>query len=158
VVLNKISHNTMLDKYILNIELSKIVGISSNAYRFWQNVNAVKYDGSRVVYLKTGSIPKKYDKYVQKCTNLDGYIQAQAFCKYTGLASSHLTKSNNSKIYNYLQILQIGTVKLVNLKKFYDDLGLTNDYQIYIEKCKYFGPSPLEKKIKLCNGMCVGYY
>ncbi len=156
--MDKISHNTMLDDYILNAQLSMIVGISSNAYRFWKSVDAVKYDGSNVVYLKVDTIPKKYDKYIQKCTKLDGYTQAQAFCKYTGLASSHLTKSNNSKMYDILQILQIGAVKLVNLKKFYDDLGLTNDYQIYIEKCKYFGPSPLEKKIKLCNGMCVGYY
>jgi hypothetical protein len=156
--MEKISHNTILDEYILNAQLSKIANISSNAYRFWNSVNAVKYDGSRAVYLKVDSIPKKYDKYIQECTKLDGYIQAQAFCKYTGLASSHLTKSNNSKMYEILQILQIGAVKLVNLKKFYDDLGLTYDYQIYIEKCKYFGPSPLEKKIKLCNGMCVGYY
>ncbi|NCD13469.1 MAG: cysteine permease, partial [Epsilonproteobacteria bacterium] len=26
------------------------------------------------------------------------------------------------------------------------------------EKCKYFGPSPFEKKIQLSNGICVGYY
>jgi len=148
----------MLDNYVLNIELSKILGISSNAYRFWKSVKAVKYDGSRVVYLEINSIPKKHKDLVYKCKKLDGYVQAQAFCKYTGLAPSHLTKSNNSKIYKILDILQVGTVKLVNLKKFYDDLGLDYNYQIYIEKCKYFGPSPLEKKIKLDDRMCLGYY
>ncbi len=148
----------MLNNYVLNIELSKILGISSNAYRFWKGVKAVKYDESRVVYLQIDSIPSVHRDLASTCTNLDGYVQAQAFCKYTGLAPSHLTKSNNSKIYHLLDILQIGMVKLVNLKKFYDDLGLDYNYQIYIEKCKYFGPSPLEKKIKLCGGMCVGYY
>ncbi|MCF6172565.1 MAG: cysteine permease [Campylobacteraceae bacterium] len=158
MTINKISHNTMLDNYVLNIELSKILSISSNAYRFWKDVKAVKYDGSRVVYLEINSIPKNHQDLVHKCTKLDGYVQAQAFCKYTGLAPSHLTKSNNSKIYKIFDILQVSSVKLVNLKKFYDDLGLDYNYQIYIEKCKYFGPSPLEKKIRLNGEMCLGYY
>jgi hypothetical protein len=156
--MDKISHNTTLDDYILNFELSNLLGISSNAYRFWKDVRAVKYDESRVVYLKKSSIPKRYRAYISKCTDLSGFVQAQAFCKYTGLASSHLTKSNNSKIYEIFDILQIKSVKLVNLKKFYDYIGLEYSYHIYIEKCRYFGPFPLEKKIKLAGGMCVGYY
>jgi len=154
----KISHNTTLDGYILNYEFSKIAKISSNAYRFWKDIIAVKYDGCRVVFLKINTIPKKYKNIVENCTKLNGFVQSQAFCKYTGLASSHLIKSNNSKVYSFLDILDIGTVKFVNLRKFYDDLGLDYSYHIYIEKCRYFGPSPFEKKIKLSNGMCVGYY
>jgi len=158
MIMNKISHNTMLDDYILNMELSNFANISSNAYRFWKEIKAVKYDESRVVYLKKSTVPDKYKKYIKNCTDLSGYIQAQAFCKYTGLASSHLTKSNNSKIYSVFDILQIKSVKLINLKAFYDYLGLDYSNHIYIEKCKYFGPFPLEKKIKLGGGMCVGYY
>jgi len=158
MIINRISSKTTLEGYILNWQLAKFANISSNAYRFWKNVQAIKYDGSRVIYLKKDSIPDKYKKYKKLCTNLDGYVQAQSFCKYTGLSPSHLTKSNNSKIYNILDISKIGTIKLVNLKKFYDDLGLDYNYHIYIEKCKYFGPFPLEKKIKLGGGMCLGYY
>jgi len=154
----KLSYNSTLDGYILNYEFSKKAGISSNAYRFWKGVTAVKYDECRVVFLKISTIPKKYLDIAKECTNLDGYVQSQAFCKYTGLAPSHLIKSNNSKVYGFLDILDIGRVKFVNLRKFYDDLGLDYNYHIYIEKCKYFGPSPLEKKIKLSDGMCVGYY
>ena len=158
MIMHKISHNTTLDGYILGSEFAKFASISSNAYRYWKDVKATKYDESRVVYLKEDSIPNKYKDFVKMCTNLDGFVQAQAFCKYTGLASSHLTKSNNSGIYNILIILQLGAAKFVNLKSFYDDLGLDYSYHIYIEKCRYFGPYPLEKKIKLCSGMCVGYY
>ncbi len=158
MIIDKVSHKTTLEGYILNLELAKFAGISSNAYRFWKSVKAIKYDGSRVVYLKKDSIPEKYISYLKYCTNLDGYVQAQSFCKYTGLASSHLTKSNDSKIYDILDIVKIRTVKFVNLKKFYDDLGLDYSYHLYIEKCKYFGPYPLEKKIKLGGGMCLGYY
>ncbi len=158
MIMEKISHNTMLDDYVLNLELSNLLGISSNAYRFWKSVKAVKYDESRVVYIEKNSIPAKYQHYIKKCTDLSGYVQAQAFCKYTGLASSHLTKSNGSKIYTIFEILQIKSVKLINLKMFYDYLGLDYNYHIYIEKCRYFGPFPLEKKIKLGGGMCVGYY
>ena len=61
-------------------------------------------------------------------------------------------------IYKMLEIIDVCDVKLVNLKKFYDDLNLDYGYHIYIEKCRYFGPSPLEKKIHLSSGICVGYY
>ncbi|MFK5881439.1 MAG: cysteine permease [Sulfurospirillum sp.] len=158
MIMGKISHNTMLDDYILNFELSSLADISSNAYRFWKGVRAVKYDESRVVYLEKKSIPYKYRNYIDGCADLSGYIQAQAFCKYTGLASSHLIKSNNSKIYKIFDILQVRKVKFINLKNFYDYIGLDYNYHIYIEKCRYFGPFPLEKKIKLDGGMCVGYY
>ncbi|EJG9610322.1 cysteine permease, partial [Campylobacter coli] len=34
-----------------------------------------------------------------------------------------------------------------------------NYYQhIYIEKCHFFSPTPFEKRIKITESMCVGYY
>jgi len=158
MIIDKISHNKTLDDYILNFEFSNLANISSNAYRFWKNVRAVKYDESRVVYLEKKTIPKNYHKYIINCTDLSGYVQAQSFCRYTTLSPSHLTKSNNSKIYKIFDILQIKNTKFVNLRAFYDYLELDYSYHIYIEKCRYFGPFPLEKKIKLGGGMCVGYY
>ncbi len=156
--MNKLSYKDTLDDYVLNLELAKLLAISSNAYRFWKDVKAAKYDESKVVFLKKDSIPFKYQRYIQMCTDLSGCVQVQAFCRYTSLSPSHFTKSNNSKIYTLFELMQISNVKFLNLKKFYDDLGLDFSYHIYIEKCKFFGPSPLEKKIKLGGGMCLGYY
>ena len=153
-----LTHNHWLNNYVLNKELSLLAGISSNAYRYWKCVEAAKFDDARVVFLRKESILPKYKAMISHCTDLTGMVQSQAFCKYTGLAPSHLIEHNQSCIYDVLDILDICDVKFVNLKKFYDDLGLDYRYHIYIEKCKYFGPSPLEKKIKLSNGMCVGYY
>lgn len=153
-----ISNNQFLDNYILNKELCERTGISSNAYRFWKNVKAAKYDGSRIVFLDKRTTLKKYDDIIFTCKDLSGFVQSQAFCNYTGIAPSHLIKKNNSLLYKKLEIIDLYGVKLVNLKKFYDDLGLDYKYNIYVEKCKYFGPSPLEKKIKLSAEMCLGYY
>ncbi|EAW7572866.1 cysteine permease, partial [Campylobacter coli] len=44
------------------------------------------------------------------------------------------------------------------LKKFYDFLGLNYHQHIYIEKCHFFSPTPFEKRIKITESMCVGYY
>lgn len=153
-----LTHNHWLNNYVLNKEFSLLAGISSNAYRYWQSVEAAKFDDARVVFLRKTSILPKYKEIAQQCTDLAGMVQSQAFCKYTGLAPSHLIESNHSCIYEMLDIIDVYDVKFVNLKKFYDDLGLAYHYQIYIEKCKYFAPSPLEKKISLSNGICVGYY
>jgi hypothetical protein len=153
-----LSNKEFLDNYILNKELCSLTGISSNAYRFWKDVKAVKYDGCRAVFLEKRTILKKYKDIVSTCRDLSGFIQSQAFCKYTGIAPSHLVKNNNSVLYKKLKIIDLHGIKLVNLKKFYDDLGLDYSYNIYVEKCKYFGPSPLEKKIKLSPEMCLGYY
>ncbi|WP_331774919.1 cysteine permease [Sulfurospirillum sp. 1612] len=156
--MRRISYKTTLENYILNLELSKLANISSNAYRFWKNVRVSKYDSCRIVFIDKRTLPEKYQPFVKQCTNLDGYVQSQAFCKFTGLAPSHLIESNHSKIYDILEIKQIGIVKLVNLRKFYDDFDLDYDYHLYIEKCQYFGPEPFEKKIRLSEDICLGYY
>lgn len=151
-------HNHWLNHYVLNKELSLLAGISSNAYRYWKDVEAVKFDDARVVFLRKESILGTYKPLLKRCTDLTGMVQSGAFCKYTGLAPSHLIEHNHSCIYKALEIIDVCGIKFVNLKKFYDDLGLDYHYHIYIEKCKYFGPSPLEKKIELSSGICVGYY
>ncbi len=152
------THNHWLNNYAFNKELSLLAGISSNAYRYWKGVEAAKFDDARVVFLRKESILPKYKALTKDCTDLTGMVQSGAFCKYTGLAPSHLIEHNHSCIYKALHIIDVCDVKFVNLKKFYDDLGLDYHYHIYIEKCKYFGPSPFEKKINLSNGICVGYY
>lgn len=153
-----LSNNQFLDNYILNKEFCVLADISSNAYRFWKNVKAAKYDGCRAVFLDKKTVLKKYTNIALICKDLTGMVQSQAFCKYTGIAPSHLIEKNNSILYKKLEIIDLHGIKLVNLKKFYDDLNLSYKYNIYVEKCKYFGPSPLEKKIKLSSEMCLGYY
>ena len=153
-----LSNNQFLDRYILNKELCSLVGISSNAYRFWKNVRAARYDGCRAIFLDKQTILPKHQDALLTCTDLSGFVQSQAFCNYTGLASSHLIEKNNSVLYKLFEIKTIEGIKFVNLKKFYDDFELDYNYNIYVEKCKYFGPSPLEKKIRLSKEMCLGYY
>ncbi len=151
-----LSDNSVLDNFILAKELMKIAGISSNAFRYWRGCIAGKYDKSRIVYLHKHFIHKKYQHLIPKCTPLNGLIQSAPFCKYTNLPSSHLTKSNNSLLYNLFEIKFIEGVKFVNLKAFLDKFGLDYSYTIYIEKCKYF--APLEKKIQLTKTLCLGFY
>lgn len=153
-----LSNKEFLDSYILNKELCLLAGLSSNSYRFWRDVEAVRYDGCRAVFLKKETILKKYIDIASTCKDLSGFVHSQAFCKYTGIAPSHLVEKNGSILYKKLQIINLCGIKLVNLKRFYDDLGLDYSYNIYVEKCKYFGPSPLEKKIQLSPEMCLGYY
>jgi len=156
--MNSLSNNQFLDNYILNKEFCQLSGISSNAYRYWKNVQAAKYDGSRVVFLDKRTTLLKYEKIISTCKDLTGLVQSQAFCNFTGIAPSHLIEKNNSCLYKKLEIIDLYGIKLVNLKKFYDDLELDYKYHIYVEKCKYFGPSPFEKKIRLSPEMCLGYY
>lgn len=153
-----LSNNQFLDNYVLNKEFCELSGISSNAYRFWKDVKAVKYDGCRAIFLDKRTTLPKYNKIISTCKDLSGFVQSQAFCRYTGIAPSHLIEKNHSVLYKKLKIIDLYGIKLVNLKKFYDDLGLDYSFNIYVEKCKYFGPSPLEKKIKLSSEMCLGYY
>ncbi len=152
----QISDNTTLDNYVLSKELMKLAGISSNAFRYWKDCIATKYYKSRVIFIHKKFIHKKYEHLIDKCTNLKGYTQSSSFCRYTNLSPSHLTKSNQSKIYNILDIKTIDDIKFVNLKKFLSDHNLDYSHTIYIEKCRYF--APLEKKIKLTKNLCLGYY
>ncbi|TEY04481.1 cysteine permease [Campylobacter sp. US33a] len=150
--------NEFLDDYVLNIQFYKLAGISKNAYKFWKNAQVAKYQGTRTIFLHKNYILSKYQDIVKQCANLNGYVLASAFCSFTTLAPSHLVESNNSQIYQLLDIQEICGIKFVNLKAFYDFLGLEYDKYIYIEKCHFFSPTPFEKRIKITDSMCVGYY
>ncbi|AJC84023.1 hypothetical protein [Campylobacter peloridis] len=150
--------NQFLDDYILNTQFHHLAGISKNAYKFWKNVKAARYQGTRVIFLHKKNILAKHQHLIKECENLSGYVLASAFCSFTTLAPSHLVEKNNSQIYKILKIKEVCGVKFVNLKAFYDFLNLDYNYNIYIEKCHFFSPTPLEKRIKITDTMCVGYY
>jgi len=150
--------NEFLDDYVLGCELAQKAEISSNAYLFWKSAISAKFERSRVVFLLKKSVPSKFGRALESCTPLNGLVLSSAFCLFTGLAPSHLIAKNGSKIYGLLRFREICGIKFVNLKKFYDDLGLDYDLQIYIEKCKFFSPTPFEKRIRLTDTLCLGYY
>ncbi|MGP1485847.1 MAG: cysteine permease [Campylobacter sp.] len=150
--------NEFLDEYVLGCEFAQKAQISGNAYLFWKGVISAKFENSRIVFLHKKSIPNRYQKFISECENLSGLVLSGAFCSFTGLASSHLTRSNGSKFYDLVQIIEICGVKFINLKKFYDDFGLSYNLRIYIEKCKFFSPTPFERRIKLTDTLCLGYY
>lgn len=153
-----LASNEFLGDYILNAQLCKVANISSNTYLFWRGVISARTQNSRTIFLHKKSLPKKYEPFLPQLTPLDGLVLSSSFCLFTGLSSSHLTRSNGSKFYDLVKITEICGVKFVNLKKFYDDLGLKYDLQIYIEKCKFFSPTPFEKRIRLTDTLCLGYY
>lgn len=148
----------MLDNFVLNYELSKAIGISSTAYKYWKNAISGHFVGSRAVFLLKSSVPKKYSYAISQCSDLSGLVLANAFCAFCGLANSHLVCSNCSKLNEILEIRKIGSFKFVNLRAFYKHIGLPEGTKIYIEKCKYFSPLPLEKRIKITPTLCLGYY
>lgn len=153
-----LAHNEFLDDYILNCELSQICGIAGTNYKFWSGVISANYENSRVVFINKKSLPKKYKEKIPLCTNLNGFVLSNAFCAFTGLPSSHLTGSNDSNLYKKLDIMKISKFNFVNLKKFYNDFKIPYNSKIYIEKCKYFSPAPLERRIQLTDTLCLGYY
>ncbi|WP_349304352.1 MULTISPECIES: cysteine permease [unclassified Campylobacter] len=150
--------NEFLDGYVLGCEFAKLANISSNAYLFWKGVVSAKFEHSRIVFLKYKTIPHKFEHIIKDCSGLEGLVLTSSFCSFTGLAPSHLVKKNNSNLYKLFDIREICGIKFINLKKFYDDLGLDYGYRIYIEKCKFFSPEPLEKRIRLTDTLCLGYY
>ncbi|OSQ23618.1 cysteine permease [Campylobacter concisus] len=155
---NILAPNEFLDDYVLGAELAKNAGISSNAYLFWKNVISAKFENSRIVFLRKNSIPVKFQNIIKACTPLNGLIPTGVFCSFTSLAPSHLVAKNGSKIYELFKFYEICGIKFIDLKKFYDDFNLSYSYRIYIEKCKFFSPAPFEKRIKLTETMCLGYY
>ena len=155
---NILAPNEFLDDYILGAELAKNAVISSNAYLFWKNVISAKFENSRIVFLRKNSVPAKFQNIIKACTPLNGLIPTGVFCSFTSLAPSHLVAKNGSKIYELFKFYEICGIKFIDLKKFYDDFNLSYSYRIYIEKCKFFSPAPFEKRIKLTETMCLGYY
>lgn len=156
MIRHTLSDNKTLDEFVLAKELMSLAGLSPNAFCFWKRSYCGLYEGSAIVFIKKSTVPSGYLHLLPKCTALDGYVQSAAFCRYLGLSPSSLVESNGGEFVKQLQIKRIGRAVLVNLKAFYERLGLSMDYQIYVDKCKNF--SPLEKKIRVTKSLCIGYY
>ena len=150
--------NEFLDHYVLNTEFHQFANISENAYKFRKKAEIGRYQRTRIIFLHKNCILEKHQNALKKCTDLSGFVLASAFCSFTTLAPSHLVEKNHSSIYKLLKLKEICGIKFVNLKAFYDFLGLEYHKHIYIEKCHFFSPEPFEKKIKITQSMCVGYY
>ncbi|MDO4673640.1 cheVAW transcriptional regulator CheQ [Campylobacter sp.] len=150
--------NEFLDHYVLNAEFCRLASISKNAYKFWKKVEIGRYQGTRTIFLHKNTILTRHQGALEKCTDLSGFVLASAFCSFTGLSPSHLVEKNNSAIYKLLELKEIAGIKFVHLRKFYDFLGLEYHQHIYIEKCHFFSPTPLERRIKITSSLCVGYY
>lgn len=150
--------NAFLDDYVLNAEFHKLAGISKNAFKFWKNALVASYQGTRIIFLHKNHILSKHQEALKLCSDLSGFTLASAFCSFTTLSPSHLVKKNGSQIYKLLELKELCGVKFVNLKAFYDSLGLSYEKYIYIEKCHFFSPTPLEKRIQITPSLCVGYY
>lgn len=158
--MNKITlpNNQTLENYILNKELFTLADISQNAYKFWKNIKYAQYPNSRIVFLDKNTIAKKYENLIPKCSNLSGLVLASAFCSMSNLAPSHLNPNNNSNLLNVIKLVDIAGIKFIDLNDFFTKLKIPLNSHIYIEKCCYFAPEPFEKKIKLTNTLCLGYY
>jgi len=150
--------NEFLDDYVLNAQFHKLANISKNAYKFWKEIKIGRYQGTRTIFLRKDCILSKHQNALKQCDDLSGFVLASAFCSFTTLAPSHLVAGNKSAVYKLLNLKEICGVKFVNLRAFYDFLGLDYGLHIYIEKCHFFSPTPLEKRIKITDTMCVGYY
>ena len=154
----ELSFNHCLDEYLLNVELSRLAGISTQHYRYWASTVAASYLNDRAVFLKRNTLPKKYAHLEKECSDLKGLVTASAFCACTQLARSHLNMNNNSALSRILDIKNISGFVFVDFNKFLQDFSLSKDQCIYIEKCSFFAPQPLEKRIKLTSTLCLGYY
>lgn len=153
-----LQQNEFLDDFVLLAQFYTLAGISKNAHKHWKNAVTARYAGSKNIFLKKTSILKKYLSTVKLCDDLEGFVLASAFCSFSGLSPSHLVKGNKSSLYTLFEVKMVCGVKFLKLKAFYDYLGLDYSYHLYIEKCHFFSPTPLEKRIKLTPSMCVGYY
>lgn len=147
-----------LDEYLLLAQFYALAGLSKNAYKSWKNVSVARYARTRPIFIQKACILPKYRHLIASCEDLQGFVLASAFCSFTGLSPSHLVKKNGSLLYDIFKLKEFCGVKFLNLKAFYDLLGLDYSYHLYIEKCHFFSPQPLEKRIKITPTMCVGYY
>lgn len=130
--------------------------MSPNAFNYWKSSSLATYQDSSIVFVRKNTVPKAYLHYLSSCSDLKGFVQSSAFCRYIGLAPSLLIFSNKSQFKNFVKIKQIGRCKLVDLNDFYARFNLSKEKYIYVDKCKNF--SALEKKIKITKVLCLGYY
>ena len=111
-----------LNTFWLWREVSRKLGVSNPAYKYWKNTPNLKLN-NKYIFLQKETLPQKYEYVEAILTDLSGYLPIK-YASDKLHVSEHLFSSDKMKLHKEFEYKFVEDVKFVNIKKFFRENGI----------------------------------
>jgi hypothetical protein len=110
-----------LDQYWLWKEISRKLGLSNPAYKYWPRVKDYKLN-NKYVFLEKKTLPARYNYIEEELTNLSGYLPTSYAAD--ALYAGRIFTNQHMKLHGFFEYKYIENIKFVNIKRFFREYGI----------------------------------
>lgn len=111
-----------LNSFWLWREVSRKLGVSNPAYKYWKNTPSLKLN-NKYIFLKKETLPQKHEYVEPLLTDLSGHLPIK-YASDQLHVNEHLFLSDKMKLHREFEYKFVEDVKFVNIKKFFREHGI----------------------------------
>jgi hypothetical protein len=111
-----------LNSFWLWREVSKKLGVSNPAYKYWKDTPSLKLN-NKYIFLRKETLPEKYEYVEPILTDLSGHLPIK-YASDQLHVNEHLFSSDKMKLHKEFEYKFVEDVKFVNIKKFFRENGI----------------------------------
>lgn len=111
-----------LNSFWLWREISKKLGVSNPAYKYWKNTPNLKLN-NKYIFLRKETLPQKYEYVEPLLTDLTGHLPIK-YASDKLHVNEHLFSNDKMKLHKEFEYKFVEDVKFVNIKKFFRENGI----------------------------------
>lgn len=111
-----------LNSFWLWREVSKKLGVSNPAYKYWKDTPNMKLN-NKYVFIQKETLPKKHEYVEEILTDLSGHLPIK-YASDQLHTNEHLFSSEKMKLHKEFEYKFVEDVKFVNIRKFFRENGI----------------------------------
>lgn len=111
-----------LNSFWLWREVSKKLGVSNPAYKYWKNTPNLKLN-NKYIFIQKETLPEKYEYVEPILTDLSGHLPIK-YASDRLHVNEHIFSYEKMRLYKEFEYKYVEDVKFVNIKKFFRENGI----------------------------------
>jgi len=111
-----------LNSYWLWREVSRKLGVSNPAYKYWKDTHHLKLN-NKYVFIQKDTLPSKHEYIQTSLTDLSGYLPIK-YASDRLHVNEHIFSYEKMRLYKEFEYKFVEDVKFVNIKKFFREYGI----------------------------------
>lgn len=149
---------TKLNSFWLWREVSKKLGVSNPAYKYWKSTPSIKLN-NKYVFIKKDTLPQKHLHVQEILTDLSGHLPIK-YASDQLHVSEHLFSYEKMRLHKEFEYKFVEDVKFVNIRKFFKENGIfvPKDSLVQLGKIKDLEITPSSRFYRLKDDYGVVVY
>lgn len=111
-----------LNSFWLWREVSKKLGVSNPAYKYWKSTPNLKLN-NKYIFVQKETLPQKYEYVEPILTDLSGHLPIK-YASDRLHVNEHIFSYEKMKLFKEFEYKYVEDVKFVNIKKFFRENGI----------------------------------